>query len=57
MEPSGASCAYCGAVCADPRPPLTWTSATERGRLQWYCDQCSREHLRAMEGNLDSAWW
>jgi hypothetical protein len=44
-------------VCADPRPPLTWTSATERGRLQWYCDQCSREHLRAMEGNLDSAWW
>lgn len=22
-----------------------------------YCDTCSREHLRAIEGKLDSGWW
>ncbi len=51
------SCALCGADAPADPPPLTWTSATERGRVQWFCDSCSREHLRAMESKLDSEWW
>lgn len=38
-------------------PPLTWTSSVERGRRVWFCDRCSREHLRAIEGRLDSEWF
>ena len=52
-----ASCSFCGATVESDEPPLTWTSAVERGRLLWFCDTCSREHLRAMEGKLDSEWW
>ena len=37
--------------------PLTWSTAVERGRLKRYCDVCSREHLRAMEGKLDQDYW
>ncbi|WP_445258216.1 hypothetical protein [Nocardioides aurantiacus] len=51
------SCAYCGRDAEGETPPLTWTSAVERGQQQWFCDTCSREHLRAMEGKLDSEWW
>ena len=51
------ACAFCGAVSESDPPPLTWTSATERGRQQWFCDSCSREHLRSMESKLDSEWW
>lgn len=51
------SCAFCGTDAPADPPPLTWTSATERGRVQWFCDACSREHLRAMESKLDSEWW
>jgi hypothetical protein len=29
----------------------------ENGRARTYCDTCSREHLRAIEGKLDSEWW
>ena len=36
---------------------ITWTRGTENGREVWTCDRCSREHLRSIEGNLDSAWW
>ena len=36
---------------------LTWTRGTENGRVVWTCEQCSREHLRSIEGKLDSAWW
>ena len=38
-------------------PPLTWTFATENGKERWFCDECSRTHLRAMESKLDSEWW
>lgn len=51
------SCAFCGTDAPTDPPPLTWTSGTERGRVQWFCDACSREHLRAMESKLDSEWW
>jgi hypothetical protein len=29
----------------------------ENGRRVYFCDHCAREHLRSIEGRLDSAWW
>jgi hypothetical protein len=40
-----------------PVVPLTWTTAVENGRRRVFCTSCSREHLRSIEGKLDSAWW
>jgi len=51
------TCDFCGRVEEDDAKTLTWTTATERGRMRIYCDECSRTHLRAMEGKLDSEWW
>lgn len=51
------TCDFCGREEPDEAATLTWTTATERGRRRVYCDTCSREHLRAMEGKLDSEWW
>jgi hypothetical protein len=51
------TCAFCGRTSTEDPPPLTWTSATERGRITWFCDTCSREHLRSIESKLDSEWW
>ena len=51
-------CATCGASPDDPSlAALTWTRGTENGRDVWTCDRCSRQHLRSIEGKLDSAWW
>ena len=36
---------------------LTWTHGVENGRPVWTCPDCSRRHLRSIEGKLDSAWW
>ncbi|MCF3134707.1 hypothetical protein [Streptomyces olivochromogenes] len=49
-------CARCGAP-ADGPPPTTWTCSVENGVRQYFCDRCSRENLRSIEGRLDSAWW
>ncbi|MFL6156410.1 MAG: hypothetical protein ACJ72D_09975 [Marmoricola sp.] len=57
METGTPSCALCGAVAPGADAPLTWTSSVERGKHHWYCDACSRENLRAMEGKLDSEYW
>jgi hypothetical protein len=51
------TCAFCGETAEGEDPPLTWTSAVEQGVLKYFCDRCSREHLRAMESKLDSDWW
>jgi hypothetical protein len=56
------TCAFCGVAApgteeADGVPPLTWTSAVEQGKTKWFCADCSRKHLRAMESKLDSEWW
>ncbi|MEV6399392.1 hypothetical protein AB0M39_32170 [Streptomyces sp. NPDC051907] len=48
-------CARCGAV-ADGTPP-TWTLSVEEGVRRYYCDDCARANLRAIEGRLDSTWW
>jgi hypothetical protein len=58
------TCSFCGtgpdgtvSEGAADEPPITWTSAVENGKQRWFCDACSREHLRAMESKLDSEWW
>jgi hypothetical protein len=51
------TCDHCGRVEDDPVVLLTWSTAVERGRQKWVCVDCSRRHLRAMEGKLDSEWW
>ncbi|MFD5571583.1 hypothetical protein [Streptomyces cadmiisoli] len=48
-------CARCGARTHGPQP--TWTCSVEHGTHRYFCDNCSRENLRAIEGRLDSAWW
>ena len=54
-------CGTCGTVPADDDSAglarLTWTRGTENGREVWTCDACSRQHLRSIEGKLDSSWW
>lgn len=53
------TCARCGAT--SDVLPLTWTSSVStRGgtkRTLYYCDTCSRENVRAIEGRLDEEWW
>jgi hypothetical protein len=51
------TCQLCGAGSPSVAAPLTWTSSVERGRTVWYCERCSRENLRAIEGRLDSDWF
>jgi hypothetical protein len=49
------SCARCGQSA--PEPPITWSTSVERGRRLYYCDRCSRENVRAIEGKLEGEWW
>jgi hypothetical protein len=51
------TCDFCGAPAPGDEPPLTWTSAVEAGRTRYFCERCSRENLRAIEGKLDSEFW
>jgi len=51
-------CATCGRTPDDEAAArLTWMRGLENGRVVWTCELCSREHLRSIEGKLDSAWW
>ncbi|WP_371669244.1 hypothetical protein OG985_17205 [Streptomyces sp. NBC_00289] len=54
-QPQLLVCARCGITAEAPRP--TWVCSVENGSRQYFCDACSRENLRAIEGRLDSAWW
>jgi hypothetical protein len=54
---TGVTCDFCGATAPGSDPPLTWTTAVENGRRKLFCERCSREHLRAIEGKLDSEFW
>lgn len=51
------TCDFCGRVAEDEAATLTWSTAVEQGRRKTFCDDCSRRHLRAMEGKLDSEYW
>ncbi|MEU7040414.1 hypothetical protein AB0A77_05055 [Streptomyces varsoviensis] len=48
-------CARCG-TAAD-RTPATWTCSVENGTRRYFCDDCARANIRAIEGRLDSPWW
>ena len=48
-------CAHCGTAAV--QRPLTWSSESDGRGTRWLCDACTREHLRAIEGRLDEAWW
>ncbi|MFI1417139.1 hypothetical protein ACH4VX_03955 [Streptomyces sp. NPDC020731] len=48
-------CARCGTRAEGPQP--TWTFSVEDGARRHYCEACSRDNLRAIEGRLDSQWW
>jgi hypothetical protein len=51
-------CATCGLRAQDEGAArLTWALGVENGRQVWTCERCSREHLRSIEGKLDSGWW
>ena len=52
-----ATCALCGRTEDDDATTLSWTVAVENGRRRSFCDECSRTHLRAMEGKLDREFW
>jgi hypothetical protein len=51
------TCDFCGATAPSDEPPLTWTTGSERGRTKYFCETCSRQNLRSIEGKLDSEWW
>ena len=51
------TCDFCGRQEADDAQTLAWSTSVEGGRLKTFCDSCSRENLRAMEGKLDSEYW
>jgi len=51
------TCDFCGRQEPDKAKTLTWTVAVENRRRRVYCDACSRDHLRSMEGKLDSEFW
>ena len=50
------TCDFCGRQGSGAET-LSWTTSVENGRQRTYCDGCSRTHLRAIEGKLDSEWW
>jgi hypothetical protein len=54
---SVSTCDFCGRQEPDEAKTLTWTLAVENGRRRVFCDRCSRDHLRSMEGKLDSEFW
>ncbi|MFF0597492.1 hypothetical protein [Streptomyces antibioticus] len=55
-ESGALRCDRCGTRAGDP-PPVTWTCSVEHGIRRHYCETCSRDNLRAIEGRLDSEWW
>ncbi|MFF3427052.1 hypothetical protein [Streptomyces sp. NPDC002602] len=55
-EAQPVTCAGCGADAPNGTPP-TWTCSVENGTRQYFCVECARANLRAIEGRLDSSWW
>lgn len=51
------TCNLCGAQVEGDTPPLTWVTSFEHGQQRVFCDRCAREHLRSIEGKLDSDAW
>lgn len=52
------TCDFCGTTASDEAgAALTWSMGVEHGRVRRFCPRCSREHVRGMEGKLDSDAW
>lgn len=52
-----ATCSMCGQQAETEEAPLTWGTSVENGRKLLYCDRCTRENVRNIEGKLDSVYW
>ncbi|MGW1341315.1 hypothetical protein ACWCOV_09695, partial [Kribbella sp. NPDC002412] len=52
-----ATCSMCGQQAETEEVPLTWLTSVENGRKLVYCDRCTRENVRNIEGKLDSVYW
>ncbi|MFF0450126.1 hypothetical protein ACFYT4_27675 [Streptomyces sp. NPDC004609] len=48
-------CALCRKTAEGPPP--TWTCSVENGSRRYFCDDCARANIRAIESRLDSSWW
>ncbi|HEV3360627.1 MAG TPA: hypothetical protein VG247_27745 [Pseudonocardiaceae bacterium] len=60
VENAVVSCSRCGkqrAADCSPVEALSWSSERDRGRLQWLCPECSRVHVRDIEGKLPAEYW
>lgn len=51
------TCDFCGRQAEEGEETLAWSTAVENGRQRNFCEACSRQNLRAMEGKLDSEFW
>jgi hypothetical protein len=52
-----ATCSLCGQQAETKEAPLTWLTSVENGRKLLYCDRCTRENVRNIEGKLDQVYW
>ena len=50
------SCDFCG-TSTEGDPPVTWSLSMERGQVKRYCEGCTRNNVRGMEGKLDPEHW
>ncbi|WKX72471.1 hypothetical protein ACQUSR_10750 [Streptomyces sp. P1-3] len=55
LESETVTCARCGAVAEGM--PLNWTCSVENRRRCYFCVDCARDNIRAIESRLDSSWW
>lgn len=54
------SCYRCGKVkesVADPLDLLAWTAERDGGAMKWLCHECSKAHVRDIEGKLPADYW
>ncbi|ROQ66190.1 hypothetical protein EDD93_0592 [Streptomyces sp. 840.1] len=54
---AGVVCALCGTGSGSDSAPPTWLCSVEHGSRRYFCDNCARTHIRAIEGRLGSDWW
>ncbi len=54
--PTEVACSLCGRSSGGP-PPLSWSSSHGPRGTSWVCGACTRQHLRAMEAQLDQEHW
>ena len=50
-------CDLCGKPSDGDQPSLNWSLAMERGQVKRYCEECTRQNLRSMEGRLQPEHW